>query len=626
MRSGSNLLRKDDARSMIGPTDTYRRNLSALRGWQAPVADLIDRTDIPDGVTRAAGRDQCDTFLTRSPDGKVVWFGRSSMPTISAPETMARFSDTGRNVILPGIMTGHEPLVALQHMASHCAVFIVERDPLQLKLAMHLCNYVDALDARRLVLIVGEGDALIDGFRSFFERNPGFELPLNLFPLPQSSVPDLAALQTWIERAGQVVTEIQARVVASQVKKLADKPNDPTDERRCVAVLSTDPSPAALQQASRVVRAFGVLGTRCSPGVPDRPDRCHVSVRLGAIVDHHADAVLFINSGAEALRALLPARLPITSWYAPGALIPKNIAEALSGDERFLAASLTVRDGLISAGVGADAIALSPPAAQDGADQPDSTATGRASPADDAVTVIADVFDDSADACNLKLTSHRALWAALHAVVERYGVAASPDRLTDYLHQAQRASGVKIGEQAVLTLLTEWAMSRLLPAAVTRATVRRLLRTGRRVTLWGQTGLDLQHDALDHRGPVPPSQPLHEILTGSRLLVLPTTSPTTIQTALDALALGKHVIVRRPDVNFETEYPGLTDVAVHLNFYATESELNKGLRQVDAHGGGDGPGDAVTLVRTRHTVSARLKHLFGDVREHSASSSLQQGS
>ncbi len=611
---------------MIGPTDTYLRNLSALRRWQAPVANVVEQTDIPNGVTRTQGRDQCDTFLLRSPDGQLIWFGRSSTPTISAPETMTRFADTGRNVILPGIMTGHEPLVALQRMPLHCAVFVAERDPLQLKLAMHVCDYVDALNARRLVMIIGEGETLVDGLRRFFEQNSGFELPVNLFPLPQSSTPDLAALQSSIERAGQIVTDLQAHVVASQVKRLADKQSESTDERLCVAILSTDASPTALQQASRVAKAYGILDTQCSLGVPDRPDRCHVSARLGAIVDHGANAILFINRGAETLRTLLPKHLPITSWYAPGTIIPKNIAEGVSPNERFLATSLTVREELIGAGVDARVIYLAPPAAEDAARRSDATGEGRVPPANDSVTVIADVFDDDADACNLKLTSHRTLWSSLHAVVERYGVAATPDQLTDYLHLAQRESGVKIGEQAVLTLLTDWARSRLLPAAVTRASVRRLRRNNHRVTLWGPTGLNLNDEALDYRGPIPPSRPLRDTLAGSRVLVLPSTSPTTIQTALDALALGTRVIVRQPDVDFASEYPGLTDIADHLNLYATDSEFDRALRRGKTQDDGDGPAQAVALVQTRHTVAVRLKGLFADVRERSASSPGQQGS
>ena len=140
----------------LPPTDRYHRNQAALRAFQPSVAAILDEVAIPEEVKPATGRDGSDTFLIPDETGRHVWFGGSSMPGISAAEIFAGFRGDGSNASLPGVLTGVEPLVVAGQMAAHTALFVVEQDPLQLKLAMHLRDYSDLFAGGRLVFVLIE--------------------------------------------------------------------------------------------------------------------------------------------------------------------------------------------------------------------------------------------------------------------------------------------------------------------------------------------------------------------------------------------------------------------------------------------------------------------------------------
>ncbi len=155
----------------VDTSNCYHRNLAALTDAQASLAAAIDAIPIPDGVTPVRGRDDSDTFFLPTGDGRGAWFGGSSMPTISAFEAWSGLRGDGRNLILPGVLTGLEPLLILERIPKHSALFVCEPDGLLLKLALILRDYTRFIESGQLVFILGEEQSLVDNLVSFFESS-----------------------------------------------------------------------------------------------------------------------------------------------------------------------------------------------------------------------------------------------------------------------------------------------------------------------------------------------------------------------------------------------------------------------------------------------------------------------
>ena len=83
-----------------------RANIEALRAVDASLAERLEGTMIPDWVRPAVGRDGSKTWQLTKPGGSAEWFGRTSMPTISAEGLLSEFDVGAGNVALAGIGSG----------------------------------------------------------------------------------------------------------------------------------------------------------------------------------------------------------------------------------------------------------------------------------------------------------------------------------------------------------------------------------------------------------------------------------------------------------------------------------------------------------------------------------------
>ncbi|MCH8244018.1 MAG: hypothetical protein IH897_15625, partial [Planctomycetes bacterium] len=311
---------------MLAPTPCYSRNLEALRAFQPEVAAAVDAAPVCEGVAQTTARDGSNTYLIPGEGGRPIWFGASSMPTISASEIFADFYSDGRSVWLPGVFTGVEPLVVVGRMPPHAALFVVERNLSHVKLAMHLHDYVELLAAGRLVFIPGDGEelveihrlgdvaVLVDGLGMFLEHHPGYELPVHLLSGPQLSAVQVADLGCRLETAGRAAAAVQAPIVEAHVQRIRARSFAQLSSSPRVAVLSVDPGPVSLEQAGRIGRALTALGWSHELCIPNAPDKCHIAARLQTIERLSADLVLFVNGTAGPMNPLLPEDLPVACW------------------------------------------------------------------------------------------------------------------------------------------------------------------------------------------------------------------------------------------------------------------------------------------------------------------------
>ncbi|MFQ5414956.1 MAG: hypothetical protein ACE5E6_10910 [Phycisphaerae bacterium] len=337
------------------PPEHFEHNVDALAERQPDVADAVRSVPVPAGVSPATGRDGAPTLRVPGPDGDLIWFGGSSMPTVSADAIVGRVPDDGGNVTLPGVLTGLEPLLLTRRLPPHVATFVVESDLASLRLALHVYDYAPPIRAGRLVFITGAD--IVAHLRAFFDAHPGYAFPARLISVPHRAPSALAELTARLEHAADEVTRVQTRLIEHACKRLqaraprahtfagapanaaardtAHAPRAP-EHRPRVAVVSVDVSPATCAQTARIARALARLEWPHEICIPDAPDRCHVLARLAAVDRAAADFVLIVNGTTGLPRALLPDTLPVVSWCLPGTppTMPASQLRALSADLR----------------------------------------------------------------------------------------------------------------------------------------------------------------------------------------------------------------------------------------------------------------------------------------------------
>ncbi len=594
---------------------SYRDNLAALSAIQPEIAALVDAAPVPEGVTPATGRDGSSTLLIPTADGRSAWFGGSSMPTISAPALFESFRSDGANVLLPGVLTGLELRFLADKLPAFAALFIIEEDPLAIKLAFRLHDYRDLISAGRLVFL--EAGDLVQSLRTSFEAHPGYELPKHLLKVPHCPPAKMNELQRRFESAGEAVVQVQSRVVSACVDALGQRAFGPLPDRPRVAVLSVDPTPGSIELAGRIARGLTKLDWPHAVCVPDSPGSCHLAARLQTVERLSADLVLFVNRGAERIQSFLPSGLPMASWILSETCARQIAPGELAEGHLVFAGSNVIADALVRAGLNRDAIEPCAVGADDTIYKPlEHARQQRSAPRVD-VAVLMDLPDDRPEAVNLTLASHLALWRAMHAAVQA-NVDRYRDALADeLLDRAQSDSGTTLRDAAIREQFAELLRTRIAPAHLGRHAAKALIADGYKISVWGANWPASWKREKLWPGPIPNDQSLNRLFDAAGVVVLPGSSLIDVQRALDALAAGACVICRAPDESFERQHPGLASLTPHLHFYRTSRGLSGAVRRLRSSDEStvDQVDAARTAVRREHTVSARLLAIVDCLRQ-----------
>ena len=606
--------------TFVPPLEQQERlhgNLKALAPFQHELAELIRGEDIPAGVTPTTGRDGSPTFLLSGEDERSVWFGQSSMPTISARELFGSAQADAGNGFLPGVLTGLEPLVLLEILPRYRALFVWEEKIVHLKLAMFLHNYSPAIQDRRLVFLGGE-DVTVELAR-FFERFPGFEMPVRLYSVPQRTAAGSFRIQHRVEQAGlkiqthqrKILGELAASIDGCEKARLNDTPR--------VAVITVEPASWAIEKGRQLLRALSAMGCPAGSCLPDAPDRCHVAARLAAIDAVQADVVLSMGACPSSIRALLPREMPVICWYPPGvsATAPRDFTP---GPRDVFVTTTTSQWTSLKSSMSLSAHAYrSSPAADQGANvahEPESTgrSTGRVD-----ITVIMDVPDDRPEACGISLPSFKILFEALKTIaISRWGIGA-PNSADELLAAAESQSGVHLREAAVRDEFHRLFLSHITPAAIARTFAKALMELSDSIVFWGTGWKSGTGPAIGASGPIPTGDTRLAALQRTRVAVFPHGSGRYIEFMLDALAAGVCVVRGASVERFEDEYPVLIELAPFLHFPSSVVDLrelvrrrlaDQGLRHAEACKAG-------RMVLSRHTLPHRLADVFAVIRKGS---------
>lgn len=603
----------------LNSTDLLADNLAALREFQPDVAELVARAEVPTSTVAAIGRDGSDTFRLPDESGKLRWLGSTSMPSISAAELFGNVRRDQGSVLVPGVGSGREPLLVAERLESFSAVFVVERSAALIQLAMSLYDYRDFVRDGRIVFLCGE--SLSDAMVRFFEANPGYEYPGQLFHAPHSTPSEGASMREAVERAGQLVLNHHATLVQRLQDKIAGQFEGRATSRAAwesprVALLSVVANDASVKSVSRVGNALRSVGWEYKTCIPDRPSCCHTVARLEAIASAVPDIVVFVNSTPRQSRAVLPASLPVVSWYLPG-FAPASLSRDHSRPADLYVASTDQQERAIRA-AGLDCLRVEP--ATDATvftfvpDPPGITINGTGS-----VVVLMDIPADGAEEMNLTLPSQVALWEALRDESRKAIDRGTRVEVNDILRSAEKRSGTVLSDDGLRARFWRLIETVVAPASRARADVAALRATGRRVEVYG---VGWQRENLTDgvwRGPVPDADRLCTVFQEAQTVLLPVASDTAMQSAIDALSTGAHVVIGADKRQLSEDFPGLCDVLGYASTCGTPGALAKLLPEV----GAPRQTDAAVAVAASHTMSDRLRQIVsrvqGMVASHSAS-------
>ncbi|MCH7993947.1 MAG: hypothetical protein IIB57_05830 [Planctomycetes bacterium] len=581
-------------------------NIEAMSCFQPELADLLRAEPIPDDVTIAKGRDGSETYKLRGDNGRSVWFGRSSMPTISAPAWLAGFKSDGGHVFLPGVHTGLEPLVLSKRLPVFAAVFVAERSLLAIKLALHLHDYTAVIAGHRIVFL--HGDDVLESLRGFYDAHSGFDKPTQIVPAPDWTAADVNECQQLLDKATAIIHAVHDAKIKQAGDALRARSPRSVSDNPAVAVLSVDASPETLHHADRIGRALSTLGWRHAVCVPSAPDRGHVTARLEAIRRSDADIALFINSDAGRLREFIPNDIRLASWILDEACTGSLASDERADTCRFFAGSQSILEALIVAGLDREDITLCEPGADPACSGGDDPLTEPDQEMDTPVAIIADLPNDTPEAAGLSLASHLTLWRALRGVAAEHQNASDDDAIEELADMAQRRCGVELQDREIRSQFLERFQSRILPAALVRASVDTLRESDLGFGVWGINWQDEENLEDRYAGPIPHGPARQTLLTGTRVVLLPTTGMAAVQMALDALAMGRRVIWGMRREQLDRDFPALAIVSPYIHFYESKDELREQVAKLAfAPLGSDKQDrDAMQLVRRGHTIVNRL--------------------
>jgi len=628
-------------------TERYRSNLQALDRQQPRLAQHVEATPIPATVTPATGRDGSATFRLHDGTGNAYWFGRSSMPTVSAAALLADCADTGESIFLPGVLCGFEPLALADKLSPHCAVFVWQDDTLLVKLAMHLYDYAPLLESGRLVFVLA-GDSADrsscqppDALCEFFERNNGYEFPTRMVRAPQVSPAELSRIQGRIETAGRAVSQAHHEAVTQLVQRIHSRlpVTRQTGPFKClpaeprVAVVTVDARAETIRSVWMIGRSLEALGWPHRLCAPDAPGLCHVAARLHAIEAVEADVVLFVNCAPGQLGAMLPRQLPLVAWYLPETAADAGFAAV--GDAPFLACVSTpwLGESALRAGLDPNSVKLVEIGTRTELfGQTPNDAPKRSIPACD-VGVVVELPEDDPEATNVTLPSYAMLYDALRdhtrRHIEEYTDALAPK----FLEQAQRQTRVEIEDATLREHFVGLIRSRIAPVAFARRVMSTLIKRGRTVRVWGRCG-----QAFDDLGrfdcrPLPTAEGLRDLYRTCRVVLIPVPMSAATQLLLDGLLVGANMVCKEPQQGLDAAHPQLAPVLRSVHWFKSAAQVATLIDRIietpcEFSMTHVGPGGQryipprsprkrwEVMISDEHSVQSRLRQIMALVRDH----------
>lgn len=511
-------------------------NLSVLRAVDEAAARAIDAAEPPHEIEQTIAHDGSPTFAFNDEAGRWRWFGDSGAPRVRA-EALASAFDIGiGNALLVGVGQGALVTELLRRLARHQALVVLEPDPVNLRLALSLHDWRDALRAGRLVIVPVAGVSPADALTASLLQRPGHLVPDRIFKWPWMTASDVQAAA---EAARTALDRVES-ARNEELNRCASALRAGAGRRNGVLVCATSLDWEHAQLAKDICAEMLTAGHACQSFTARLPGRRHRLDLMRELSEFNPAGLVLIDRPHADIASCLPDDLPVVTWFADGRL------DAADGR-----ASVTVPLGVPRRATNAT----------------------NAAPASSRhpVVVFADGAPTAAAAYGIEIDSHIKLWDALTAMLRLDAASRLDANLTDTLRAAERKTGIRITDGDLRRRFLELGQRRLWPTVWREHILSRLDDAGVLFALFGRGWPSGSHWHARLDGPPPQSAPELESVVAETLLIDLNAGATVNYSQLIAVAAGAVVI--RPARDDGSPWKGVFDSSERPPTWRTADEL-----------------------------------------------------
>lgn len=467
---------------MAHPPDIWSRNFAALERWNPAAAAMLAAAPLSEAWQAVTGRDGSPTFAQVTADGSgIVWLGGTSMPRETAAAMTASLEPGAVNGLGAGIGTGHEWRALVGRLHASQMLFVLESDPILVKLALTATDLADLLNAGRLVLLVAS-DAETAGkqLQACLDAHPGLEAPSVIHPLASLTA---AQRHTLVSMGEQMLRQAMTRRAVQAAELAAQLAAAPASPAGLLALL--------VQGVSWPQRVLGEVVEALESRVPELPRLAvdhyasgSVIARLQALLKHRPRVIVsdlfrpqlgVTPPASMAIWTFVPPRPPAAYWQPERLASPGSLA---SGD-RIVCHAAAHRRRLIQAGFPEGQVLLLPLG---------TTAASSGAVVDaerQRVALLADLPSLEPATYGLNLPSHLDLWQAAMDLIADDPFRVHPEMAADLFRRAQRRAGVAVEDPLLAASFERGVRDILLAAAPYVVLAEQLVAAGVPIQLVG---------------------------------------------------------------------------------------------------------------------------------------------
>jgi len=592
--------------------ETWQANLKALQSVDAALADRLASLPIPQSVQPAVGRDGQPTFRICGPDGRTSWFGRTSMPTISAEGLLGLFAPGTANVALPGIGSGREAQLLGQRLGRHRATFVLETDPLNLALALRLWDLSAALRNYQVFLLLSDDlPGLRDKLVQLCTANIGLDMPGKMLAWPWRTKAQNQPWQDLIEQAAWQVSQPRNQCLADTINRLcrAHKLGAPVD---AVAVLTITPSTLSWRTVEALAdgaRVAGLPAISCWPANPLHAGALAGLSAAAGLADRSSNLQIILVDSVRRHWPLQDANIRLVSWLVATEQLGETFQPLPERDDWVVASNPRQREHLLSLGWPERRVLSLPPFITPKAfDCPEDAPR-------DGIALLHDLVPEDPEQAGITLYSHQVLWRHLRDRLNKQPDAWHPAEAQRWLLAAQQATGIDLADPAVQEQFAGFVQRYLAPSVILARAARSIVQAGLPLRLYGRGWNGLDCPAAVWAGPLDDPEARMQVLRQAKVTILGDIHPGQDWTALEAAA-GRIAIMCRalwPD----NDPTALLSPQKELVCWSGQQELLERLRHLLRD-------DAARTQLTRsahqrameqHSATVRLRQVLEAMRE-----------
>lgn len=373
---------------------------------------------------------------------------------------MREFRAGDRCVALASIGSGDEIARVIDQLSHQQALFVFESDRTALRAVLSRLDFSAAIRDGRLRFL--SNDSPERALRECLIVWPGLPGPQVLLAMPAVPAARTEAARAAIETVGREVESLRmARIV--ELSRDFEAYGVSAAARDRAAFLSLAPDPATHA-------ACRLLGGHAASFIVDRPDASHPVAAAEFL--HRARPRLVVWSGHSPPPAV-PSSATFARWHTSCARLP----DALDSGGIHLAASPVVMDELRT---------INPNARVEPFYWPAPVIDCSNQRADDAVYLVADLPDDSPEACGIRQATHRTLWQTMQRIAAEIWADGAFQHAGHLLATAERAAGLRITEETIRRQLLKIVRHVLIPTCGLRKIRQSVERNHTRLKLVGR--------------------------------------------------------------------------------------------------------------------------------------------